>query len=312
MAVHVDDAWKWFLPFTSADYTQGFLRSIYEARQYKEPLSNSYKNGDSFCYYIEHGKKFYEQAKLAPYELKPILLFYGVTQLLKACLLTVDTDYPKNAAVLAHGVSARKRKKSRYDFMQDTVQIQKSGLFSYTGKQLFSMETMEGAKLRMDELFHKIPEMSPLSERMFHQPFCYPVEKMKKNSYKVSTDILDSLHMTKDRFYTFLSDAISPVQNGDPGELLFHINDASLFLIDMDGHKYLPARKLGYLQISEPLVHYLLLYNLSMIARYETEWWSILHFERTSYDLPFIHAFLDITEKKFPIMMADWLVTQVK
>jgi hypothetical protein len=307
--VHVADVWKWFTPFTSADYTQGYLRKIYESKGYDEPLSNSYKNGDSFSYYIEHGKKFYQQAAVAPYELKPILYFYGVTQLLKACLLTVDTDYPKNAAVLAHGVSARKRKKSRYDFMQDTVQIQKSGLFSYSGKHLFSMESMEGAKLRMDELYNKIPELSPLSERILQQPICFLAEEKGPNLYTVTTDILDSLHVTRDRFYKFLGDTISPVENDNPKQIAFKIIDFTLFLNDINGNKYLPSKKLGYLQIPEVLVHYLLLYNLSMIARYETEWWSILHFERTSIDLPFIHEFLDITEVKFPMMIADWLST---
>ena len=278
--MHVEDVWKWYAPFTSTDYTQSFLRKIYEARGYDEPLSNSYKNGDSFSYYFEHGRKFYKQAHLAPYELKPVLLFYGVTQLLKACLLLIDTDYPKNASVLAHGVSARKRKKSRYEFMQDTVQIQKSGLFSYAGMHLFAMDSMEAAKLRMDELFNKIPELSPLSERVLHQPFCYLVEeKRDKQAYFVSINILNSLHMTKERFYTFLEDYISPLESDNQNELSFHINSFTPFLTDINGKRYLPSQKLGFLQIPEALVYYLLLYNLSMIARYETEWWSILHFE---------------------------------
>ncbi|MGV3488553.1 MAG: YaaC family protein [Tuberibacillus sp.] len=299
--------WNWFLPFSSTDYTQSFLKKIYEYRGCEEPLSNSYKNGDSFCYYIEHGKSFYKQTKKAPYELKPILLFYGATQLLKACLLIMDPDYPKNASVLAHGVSTRKRKKNRYEFLQDTVQVQKSGLFSYAGKQLFSMESLEEAKLKMFELIHKIPELCPLSERILKQPFCYLVTEMANDAFSVSANILNELHMTKERFFSFLNQYIKPVEDNNPERLSFNIIDQNIFLNDMDGNKYLPAQKHGFLQIPEALVHYLILYNLSMIARYETEWWSVLHLERTSIDLPFIHAFIDITERKFPAMMADWL-----
>ena len=305
--MHAESVWNRFLPFSSIDFTQSFLREIYEKKGHEEPLSKSYKNGDSFCYYIEHGKKFYQQTKHAPYELKPILSFYGATQLLKACLLTVDPDYPQNAAVLAHGVSSRKRKKSRYEFMQDTVHIQKSGLFSFAGEKLFSMESLEGAKLKMVELLNKVPELNALYEKIYQRPFCYLTKQQENGIYAVSKEILDTLQMTEDRFYHFLGDFIQPVKEDDFNKLYFHITDQSLFLSDMENNKYLPAQKHGYLQIPELLVHYLVLYNLSMIARYETEWWSILHFERTSTDLPFILAFLDITERKFPMMIADWL-----
>ncbi|QQK74167.1 hypothetical protein HUG15_00045 [Salicibibacter cibarius] len=40
------------------------------------------------------------------------------------------------------------------------------------------------------------------------------------------------------------------------------------------------------------LIHYLLLYNLSMINRYETEWWGELISQRSSADLPLIETYV--------------------
>ena len=56
------------------------------------------------------------------------------------------------------------------------------------------------------------------------------------------------------------------------------------------------------------MVHYLLLYNLSMIARYETEWWSELTKMMPNKDYPFIKTFLDITLQKSPFLIYEYLM----
>lgn len=76
-------------------------------------------------YFLEHGKLYYHQAINAPMSIQPILLFYGLVHLIKACLLTIDPNYPNSTSVLAHGVSTRKLKKQQYLFFQDEVKIQK-------------------------------------------------------------------------------------------------------------------------------------------------------------------------------------------
>ena len=63
---------------------------------------------------------------------KPMLLFYGMGQLFKACLLTIDPNYPESTSVLAHGVTTRKRKKQGYQFLEDEVKIQKNWTYLLT------------------------------------------------------------------------------------------------------------------------------------------------------------------------------------
>ena len=50
--------------------------------------------------------------------------------------------------------------------------------------------------------------------------------------------------------------------------------------------------------LPELLIHYLLLYNLSMISRYETDWWYDLLGSYGSEDYPFIYQFLSISAQK--------------
>ncbi|MEM5590682.1 YaaC family protein [Niallia circulans] len=78
--------------------------------------SKSYQNCYPFMYFLEHGKLYYHQAINAPMSIQPILLFYGLVHLIKACLLTIDPNYPNSTSVLAHGVSTRKLKNNSIYF----------------------------------------------------------------------------------------------------------------------------------------------------------------------------------------------------
>src|SRR5699024_7058088 len=91
----------------------------------------SYNNAQTFLYYIDHGLRLYENAKHVDLFFRPVLYFYGMVHLLKACLLSIRPEYPESASLLAHGVSTRKKKKKNYTFMNDEVKVQVQGLFPY-------------------------------------------------------------------------------------------------------------------------------------------------------------------------------------
>ena len=58
--------------------------------------------------------------------------------------------------------------------------------------------------------------------------------------------------------------------------------------------------------LPELLIHYLLLYNLSMISRYETDWWYDLLGSYSSEDYPFIYQFLSISAQKIPYYISNF------
>jgi hypothetical protein len=306
--------WKSYSSFFSAEYCQVFLKNNYKKQNLDNPEQKSYENCYAFLYYLEHGQIYYQQAEKSPLLLKPILLFYGLVHLIKACILTVDPAYPETTTVLAHGVSTRKRKKQNYQFFQDEVKFQKNGLFPFMSEKLFHMKQLEGDKATMEELLQLIPELHDL----------FIIQEGKSTFTKIYTqqeqlvvpeNILDHYHMTEARFKEFLtSKSGNHIEFSNEGLKLSlkqnSLNVISPFKYNLENNSFvLPLKKDEFFLFPELLIHYLLLYNLSMIARYETEWWSELTKMMPNRDYPFIRSFLDITLEKGPFLIYQYLMS---
>ncbi|MDY0394731.1 YaaC family protein [Virgibacillus halophilus] len=149
---------------------QDYLKQCYEKIPGVDAEKKSYENANTFLYYLAHGRQFYENGKNLDLLLQPLLYFYGMVHLLKACLLTERPEYPESTSVLAHGVSARKRKKRNYIFSEDEVRIQHNGLLPYFTKHLFHLKYLPFEKIDMSRLLRLIPEISPLFSWHQQQP----------------------------------------------------------------------------------------------------------------------------------------------
>lgn len=306
--------WKSYASFFSAEHCQTYLKNNYKKWNIDNPEQKSYENCYAFLYYLEHGQIYYQQAENAPLILKPILLFYGLVHLIKACILTIDPAYPETTSVLAHGVSTRKRKKQNYQFFQDEVKFQKNGLFPFMSEKMFLMKQLEGDKITMEELLELIPELDDLF--MVHESKSTFTPIFTRNEQLVVPEkILDHYHMTEDRLKEFLtSKSGNQIEFSNEG-LLFQFNKSTFTGISPikfnleSGSFVLPLKKENLFVFPELMVHYLLLYNLSMIARYETEWWSELTKMMPNRDYPFIKTFLEITLHKGPFLIYEYLMS---
>ncbi|RDU34682.1 hypothetical protein DRW41_22180 [Neobacillus piezotolerans] len=306
--------------FFSAEYAQTFLQKRYEKLGCPSPEQRSYENCYPFLYYLEHGNVYYTQAARAPIILQPILLFYGLVHLAKACILTEDPFYPETTAVLAHGVSSRKRKKQQFQFFQDEVKFQKNGLFPHLSDKLFHMKQDEGDKTSMEALLRMIPELETLFWQLEGQTNFMPLPE-KDGGCFVSQKALDFYHMTESRFreYFLAQSGISleEMKNGmarlseTPNP---YIPGQQTFLkFDYYQKRFvMPLKKSHRSQFPELMAHYLLLYNLSMIARYETEWWGEAVKMMPNRDYPFIQSFLKITQEKSPFLIFCHLTAGLK
>jgi hypothetical protein len=305
--------WKSFTCFFSAEYCQHYLKNSYQKYHFDNPEKKSYENCYTFLYYLEHGQIYYQQAEKSPLILKPILLFYGFVHLIKACILTKNPAYPETTTVLAHGVSTRKRKKQNYLFCHDEVKFQKNGLFPFMSEKLFHMKQIDREKVMMEELLQSIPELSDLFY-ILEGKKTFVKLPMVGERLVVPVALIDHYHMTENRFKEFLGSKFEKGSEFSSEGLSFTTNMNSLSgtsplrFNTEDQSISLPLIKNNLFNFPELLVHYLLLYNLSMIARYETEWWSELTKMMPNRDYPLIHSFLDVTLKKGPYLIYQYLM----
>lgn len=305
--------WHNYSFFFSAENTQSFLKKCYQKQKIENAEQKSFENCYSFIYYLEHGQIYYEQAHKSPLLIQPVLLFYGFVHLIKACILTVDPSYPESTSVLAHGVSTRKRKKQNYHFFQDEVRFQKNGLFPFMSEKLFHMEQLEGDKAAMEDLLRGIPELSEMFY-MLEGKHSFVTVPNEGPSFFLPEVLLDNFHMTKNRFQDFLGSKLSQQVSFPEGEKLSMLfeelptSDISPIKYNLEDQSFgMPVHKTELWDFPELLLHYLLLYNLSMIARYETEWWSELTKMMPNRDYPFIKAFLNISHQKGPFLVFQYL-----
>ena len=302
--------WTYFLPYFSAEYTQKYLYKKYQNLQLADAEKKSYENCYKFIYYLEHGKIYYDQAKRAPIVIQPILIFYGFTHLLKASILTVDPNYPDSTTVLAHGVTSRKRKKQQYQFLLDEVKIQKTGLFPLIAQKMFHMKHLEGEKFVMEKLLQSIPELSYLFEHIHSPKNFLKVEQTNRNQLVLPEKLLDIFSMTKKRFLDYMNTTYSFLDLKEnflldiSNNLL--IKDSPIRFNNIDKQYYFFLKRQDTI-LPELLAHYLLLYNLSMISRYETEWWSELLKTTPTIDYPLILSFCDTAIEKELLMIARFL-----
>ncbi|HHY74946.1 MAG TPA: hypothetical protein GX497_17290 [Bacillus bacterium] len=316
--------WKSFSIFYSSMNAQKYLLQCYKKSGIEDSEKKSYENCYPFIYYLDHGKSYYQLATQAPFSIKPILLFYGMVQLLKACLLTVDPAYPESSTVLAHGVTTRKRKKRDYDFLRDEVKVQKNGLFTHVAAKMFHMEqSLDAEKYTMEFLLARIPELNYLFQISMEKQQNYKIAGFHDKALFIPANILDHLHMTIERFTSFLKKCLpfehqllENEKNIEKQPLFFQLqltctinpNDCAPIQFDYyENTLHIPIDKEQFIYLPEIMTHYLLLYNLSMISRYETEWWGELLHGFDSLDYPFIEHFLSVTHMKIPYLINHYL-----
>ncbi|NGP45189.1 hypothetical protein G4V62_09560 [Bacillaceae bacterium SIJ1] len=311
--------WQDAVRYQSAAHAQKYLSHQYSKKGFDNPQAQSYTNCYPFMHYLELGRTYYEQAALAPMAIQPNLLFYGMSQILKACLLTVDPAFPGSTSVMAHGLSTRRRKKQHYEFIDDEVKVQKNGLFPHFCYHLFQMKRMEGHKFSMLYLLQRIPELQPLFSTMKGESAQMAVETIDEGAVlRHHSSLLDELHMTSGHYARFLSSCfkqniVVEEHSRDravdiKGYTIQHPYYAAPLQFDIRHEQwYLPKLRTHFTQLPEVAVHYMLLYNLSMIARYETSWWMDVLHTHAGEDFPYISEFLYVTSVKMPIYVLSFL-----
>ncbi|WAA12305.1 YaaC family protein [Fervidibacillus halotolerans] len=304
--------WDQLLYISSLETAQQFLWEKYNEYDSSIAQRKSYENSYKLIYHMEQGKNFFHLSEKTPLSIQPIALFYGLSFLLKGALLVTDPNYPENVKVLAHGVSTRKRKKQDFIYLKDEIKIQKNGFFPHFSKKMFHMEQLEGKKIKIFDLMSQIPEMSPFFKKRKRIVVSYVDEK----NVRIPDDVFDSFHMTPRRFFEFLG------ENSNKPSLFQMVENGMTFTVDRlnppfevlpfrfnikDQQYYYMEDEKGLFLFRELMIHYLLLYHLSILARYEIEWWVELFSQKSTIDYPLIYHYLRICLVKCPLLIQEYL-----
>ena len=296
--------WDFIHYFQSAEYSQKFLKKCYEKLGSIQAEVKSYDNCYPFMYYLEQGELYYKQAMMSPFSLKPILLFYGYIHFIKAIVLTEDPEYPETTTVLAHGITSRKRKKQQYRFLQDEVKVQKNGLFSHFSDLVFHVKHIIGEKYKMEDLLVQIPELEEAFLILLKKKTMFWFTN--KNELTIDESLLSHFHMSGSLFKQYLNEKITGDSLSITEDTLHTTSAEEQLPVRWHLNKdrlALPGIRNEASGIPEVLIHYAILYNLSMIARDETEWWVELLKNRTNEDYPIITTFLNVTTEKSPYLL---------
>ncbi|WP_340082903.1 YaaC family protein [Terribacillus sp. FSL K6-0262] len=308
--MHDENVSTFFSYLEAEDAALTFLQNSYRHLDIPDAETRSYQNISAFLAYLEHGKSYYAYGKNAPLLMKPVLLFYGMTHFMKASLLLTRPAYPESTADLAHGLSTRKRKKRDYQFILDEVMLQQRGLFPYFSRYVCKRDIPAVKKVSMGDMLRLIPELQDLLS--LQQEKRSLVEAGRKKDIIVLPDcLLDDFQYTKRRFLAFLQSYSyqateqAPLSLQPPDSLW---QAAGPLFYNPLSQQYYFIRQSYWSGFHECMAHYALSYNLSMICRYEAEWWmDLLHINRRN-EYPLIMRFLEITADKFPLLIGSYML----
>lgn len=326
----MDNAWKTLRFLETEPTARKYLSVCYQGMGLEHPDRLAYQQSTRFLYLWKQARQFYTTAAVSDLSIQPLLLFYGCTHLLKGMLLTRDPSYPQNSRVLQHGVTTRKLKRSAYILTEDEVRPQKEGFFAHL-THLFHLTPIQDRYL-VHDLFACIPGVSeayalitgkkPLWLRVEVSPIL--PEKDPRDVFTSSGDSAlifpDSregpLTYSTETFVQYirrLAPSTSKMDNirwreGISKELLLSQSALSQLeqhpLFRVKGNAvYFWNGPSDSLPLPEWASHYLLLYLLSMLCRYETEWWGELTLTHGFAERFLVEHFLEHHTNTFPIII---------
>ncbi|WP_026702016.1 YaaC family protein [Salibacterium aidingense] len=292
---------SFYRAFESQDVLRQKLEEEYRLRgaSSKEALEWSYRNTPVFHYEWLIGRTYWEEALHASLMTRPLLLFYGLAHLLKGITLISDPHYPASTDVLAHGITSRKRKKKDYTFLQDEIKVQKRGFFPHFSQLLFHMKHPYGEKWKMRDLFFKWEDLFDLYIKI-HGPAALPTIQLETSQITVKhfPAMNEQAFQRLKKQLEGLSITIELIKKRTKDTALFYVEDLPAevkhYFIEKGDKLYLPPHPLPLFKLSKISAHYLILYNLSMLCRYEGEWWGEIITQRQTEDYSFIRYYLEM------------------
>lgn len=337
----MDPAWNRLQYLETEPTSRKFLSQCYTKQEWEHPDRLAFQQSTRFLYLWRQARLFYQTAEAADLSIQPLLLFYGCTHVLKGMLITRDPTYPQNSRMLQHGVTSRKVKRQAYMLLEDDIRPQKEGFFSHLS-QTFQLKPLRDRYL-VKELFASIPEMSEVYATLSeNQPFWTRLslsssvhegtrssQKQGMDGYQVTFPVKSDgpLAFSNETLKQYIERlAPSPIRStairwDNWSERQLFLSQFALSHVEQHPLFYLHGNTLFFwngpaesLPLPQWASHFLLLYQLGMLCRYETEWWGELAMSHDMAERYLVERFLHQHRAAFPslILKQIELYNQVK
>jgi hypothetical protein len=313
--------------FNEEDQTSRLqMQSEYRVRQLLERLHPDAKPSDL---YISAAKVASAARQAVAFEqadscvelpVRPLIRYYAVLDWVKTLLYLHDLSFPSSTSVLQHGISVRRSKRQPYRWPLETVFVHKDGVL----QSLFALKRGrdgEGSELPqriiIGDLLGTLPAlMSDVAS--LHRPFqhVYPVQqevgegrRQEYVSRTIAANAGKTVEEWKEAYVQAYVDATGqsggdgaaagsgtireavPGQTSDPPGLL-------MLPVSCGGHPWAVAHgKDRYLldspQLPQWLSHFVILYSLSALCRYNPLEWSDIVTWNNEVDAFLVRAYLE-------------------
>lgn len=324
MSILVLSSWDFFRFLETEPTARRYLAASYTQQGFNSAEKLAFHQSSRLLYTVKHARQYYETAESCDLLIRPLLLYYGCTHLLKALILFKDPAYPQNSRMLQHGVTSRKVKRTPYHMLDDEVRPQKEGLFAHAAKLLRIPFLQE--RYTMRELFSLLPELAfaysnivqtsswqKIAYSKERGEVCFPSGTCGSLLYSQET-FLDYLQRHAQGTVEFaLCDKESPLISPDHFPKCLRVKEGLDIGTTLADHPYFAQTLQGYLfwnvegnDVPPPrwAVHFLLLYLLGMLCRYEAEIWGDFVCSHSYSELVLVEQFFATHLSQFPQMVS--------
>lgn len=329
--------WDSFVYFENEPTAKSFLQEHYRNLGLEEAHKYAFQNTFKFIYFLKQAKEYYKAANTSSILVQPLLLYYGMVNLVKTLLTIHDPWYPSHTRLLRHGITTRKLKKANYSFHEDEIKVQKEGLFPLLHELTSGSKDIQ-EKYQIKELLSMIPELRDSYNRLYKEEKLVPLHISNHVNYASPVTslylpeyVLDRFHLTYPSFLSYLNrhntghaqfsenpittpQGIIRIDWHHPEQI--HVSESpnglenELFLQDYKGNFYFSLQNGPLTAVPEECIHFMIMYVLGMLCRYETELWGDILFSFTSSDMFIINEFLHLSERKFPNLILNLLTNE--
>lgn len=287
---------------------------------------------------VSQGRAYFQAAGSADRTVQPLLLYYGVLSLSRACILFLSPTLREASLAPKHGLKVHEWQRAfaaqSIDFGRIEVKLERGGTLEQfglaTGYRTFVRHNSSGVSLRfpskppppgsliaLGDIVGRLPDLLPHSA-LWQKPSCSAVEfqstadrhlliiRVRQNGFLASRALVEKI--------------VSGVQtlqiNDDEGKIVVDIGKQQLIPDIWDriddvlniGGGYVIAPFPNEVELSKPMAIFVLSYFLGMLVRYfPATWIGLLQSRVNDACLPTLILALKHIETAFPMMIVDFL-----